>query len=329
MNKHTKAAFLGLALGVAAVTSASRAVAQTPEELNAARALFQEAYTDEQEKRFTEALEKFQRVAKVRESASVRYRIANVLAELGRLREARDMFRVLAASSESLDAKDKPIAESAAERALVVDKRIPRLKIKPPEEAPADLRVTVDGASVPTGRPLELDPGEHVVNATATGKKQFESRVKLAEGGETPFDVKLEAGDSSGDTTAATTEVTTDSKKTIAYVAIGGGGVLFVTGVALLIAREGTISDIEKTCPGNVCPTASQADIQDKRDQAGLFAPLGVGFSLVGLAAAGVGTYLLVKNQPASSPATATARGVRVAPAFVRGGAWLGLGATF
>ena len=51
--------------------------AQSEEELNQARELFNEAYKDEQEKRYEEALEKFRRVAQVKESASVRYRIAS------------------------------------------------------------------------------------------------------------------------------------------------------------------------------------------------------------------------------------------------------------
>ena len=42
---------------------ASRSFAQSPEELKAARELFQEAFKDEQEKRYADALEKFQRVA--------------------------------------------------------------------------------------------------------------------------------------------------------------------------------------------------------------------------------------------------------------------------
>src|SRR4051812_38177141 len=78
---------------VAMLVAPSRSFAQSPDELKAARELFQEAFKDEQEKRYTEALEKFQRVAKVKESASVRYRIATVLAAMGRLREARDMYR--------------------------------------------------------------------------------------------------------------------------------------------------------------------------------------------------------------------------------------------
>src|SRR5205085_8512487 len=67
--------------------------AQTNEELQAARELFQEAYKDEQEKRYDVALEKFRRVAAVKESAQVRYRIASVLESMNRLREARDAYR--------------------------------------------------------------------------------------------------------------------------------------------------------------------------------------------------------------------------------------------
>src|SRR4051812_3669691 len=88
------------ALAIAVGLTSLRGLAQTPEELQQARELFQEAYKDEQERRFSEALEKFQRVARVKESAAVRYRIAAVLEGAGRIREARDSFRALAVSSQ-------------------------------------------------------------------------------------------------------------------------------------------------------------------------------------------------------------------------------------
>jgi len=63
-------------------------------------------YKDEQEKRYAQALDKFQRVAAVKESGSVRYRIGSVLEALGRLREARDAFRAIAGSKASLPEKE-------------------------------------------------------------------------------------------------------------------------------------------------------------------------------------------------------------------------------
>src|SRR5947209_6151194 len=93
-GRRARAALAGIGVVVALSGAAADAHAQpkqpSAEELKAARELFQEAYKDEQEKRYAAALEKFQRVAAVKESGSVRYRIGSVLELLGRLREARD-----------------------------------------------------------------------------------------------------------------------------------------------------------------------------------------------------------------------------------------------
>src|SRR6476469_7624660 len=83
--------------GSAVAVLPREAHAQSEQDLQRARELFQEAYKDEQEKRYDVALEKFRQVAQVKESAQVRYRIASVLESMNRLREARDAYRACAA----------------------------------------------------------------------------------------------------------------------------------------------------------------------------------------------------------------------------------------
>lgn len=306
-------AFL-LASVFAVVLSAPRASAQSPEELQAARDLFQEAFKDEQEKRYSEALEKFQRVAKVKESASVRYRIATVLAEMGRLREARDMYRALAATKASLPPSDQETADSAAERVVELDGRIPRLALRLQDRPPPDVRVTVDGAPVPvstTPRVLDLDPGEHIVAATASGFEPSERTISLTDGG----------GEVAHTVTIARASAPIRRPDTLGWIAVGGGAALLVAGGVLLVARENTIGDIEAACPGNVCPTSRRAEIESDRDRAHLFGPLGASIGLVGLAAVGAGVYLLVRApSPAQAQGTAIVRpapgGVRLAFSF-------------
>lgn len=341
-------AVLALACGVASPCAAQTAPAKAPsaEELRAARELFQEAYKDEQERRFAQALDKFQRVAAVKESASVRYRIGSVLESLGRLREARDAFRALAASKSNLPANEQEIADSAAERAHQLDRKIPRLVLKLQDNAPPDARVTVDGASVPastTPRPFELDPGEHLVQATSPSSRPSESKVTLLEGDEVTVSVVLEPlkGKPKPPPARVTVQEPPEGAAprddTLAYIALGAGGALLVTGIVLLAVREGDISELEKECGSdNVCPAGKKADLEATRDQAQLFGPLGVGLGLVGLAGIGVGGWLLLRPSPptAMNPATRTTtsaptRGLRIAPRPVVGGAVLGLSTAF
>lgn len=283
------------------------ALAQTPEELKQARELFQEAYKDEQEKRFEPALEKFKRVAKVRETAPVRYRIASVLESLDRLREARDAFRALAASKPTLPASEHEVADSAAARALELDKRIPHVIVKLDPSWPADTRVTVDGGIVPANpgpRGVEVDPGAHVIGAMSPKTGPAESSVTVAAGGEVTVNllppnaqVRPPAPPSEGSTPH---EDSGSPTKTAGIITLAAGGVLFLSGVVMLLVREGKVSDIETACPNGVCPTATRANVESARDSAATLGPLGIGFMAVGLVAGGVGTYLVLR--PRSVP---------------------------
>jgi len=309
--------------------------AQSEQDLQRARELFQEAYKDEQEKRYDVALEKFRQVAQVKESAQVRYRIASVLESMNRLREARDAYRACAAMKASLPPKDAPVADACAEKALAVDKRVPKLVVTiSGDNPPADARVTVDGAPVPAGRPVEQDPGEHTVQATATGMKPFEQKVTLPDNGSSiPATVSFEPA---GTGIVERPVEPKKPSKTLGYIALGAGGVLLVTGIILLVAREGAIDDIKSACPEqNNCNPNNRSTVEDKTDTANLFLPLGIGFSVVGAAVAGFGVYTIVKKpsspadpQPQPAQGSTTSR-IEVGPRYVRGGGMLGLSGTF
>lgn len=307
----TRHAFaLCLALGLAPAV----AHAQTPDELQQARELFQQGYRDEQEKRFAEALEKFRRVASVKETPAVRYRIGAALEGLGRLREARDTFRALAAASDQMKADEQDIAASATERVVDLDRRVPKLLVRV-EGPPPDVRLVVDGAPVAAsaqGTAIELDPGDHVIAATAPGHQPFETKIVAEERAETPVAVVLEKD--------APPFFLTAPRKTFAIVVIGAGAAAAVTGAALLFARESSISDLEDACPGGLCPGGRRAELEETRDRAALFGPLGGVFVAVGVVAIGAGIYLLTRPAPARAAAAVFARALREGAAFGVGG---------
>ena len=349
MSSRTRGAVLCLALATAATLTGGVAHAQSapsstpaPDELKAARELFQEAYKDEQEKRYAQALEKFQRVAAVKESASVRYRIGSVLESLGRLREARDSFRALSASKPNLTTPEKDIADNAAERAHLLDKKIPRLVLRLQPNPPADARVSIDGAPVPATtapRAIELDPGEHHILANSPTSKLSESKVTLTEGGEVEVMVALEPnGPATPPPVEPPVAETSHRNDTLAYVAIGAGGALLVTGLVLLGIRQGDVSDIKTACGADgACPAgADRSSLQSSHDQAALFGPLGIGLGVVGLAAAGTGVFLLLRRAPATeappakgSTTSPSSGGIRISPRPIYGGGLLGLDTSF
>ncbi|AKU96527.1 hypothetical protein AKJ09_03191 [Labilithrix luteola] len=296
--------------------------AQSPDELKAARELFQEAYRDEQEGRHAQALGKFQRVAQVKETAAVRYRIAAVLESLGRLREARDSFRTVAETAPASPA-DQPIAEDARQRADALDKRIPHLQLTLDGTPPADARVVVDGRPVPLSTPLEpieVDPGEHTVSASATGTRTTTRKVVVNEGRDSVVPVSFESSADQASTGGG-------PNRTLGIVALGAGGALLATSVVLLLVRESDISKLHDVCPGGNCPSSRRDELQSAHDRASLFGPLGIGVGAAGAVAAGIGAYLVLR--PSHDEANASKSRLHVASRPLPGGAAVSLGGTF
>src|SRR5687768_8244185 len=83
---------LGPTLLLVGLTFGGSAWAQTPDELAAGRQLFAEALDDEEHHRYEVALEKYQRVLRIRDTAATRYRIGLSLEGLGRNRQAIDSY---------------------------------------------------------------------------------------------------------------------------------------------------------------------------------------------------------------------------------------------
>jgi hypothetical protein len=75
-------------------------------------------------------------------------------------------------------------AKSAQQHADALFPRLARLTIRPPADAVAGLEVRRDGTLVGAGQlgsPIPADPGNHVVAATAPGRKAWQSTVVLRE----------------------------------------------------------------------------------------------------------------------------------------------------
>ena len=331
-----------LAFGV--VSGERAAYAQSNQELEGARKKFQDAYKLEQDGKYEEALELFQEVAQVKESASVKYRIAKNQAQLNRLRVARDGMRALAASKSSLPPKDQNIADSAAAEVVELDKKIPKLSVKVQDKPPADTRISVDGQPIPSGgtpQPIEVDPGEHTVIASGAGMKRFEKKVTLGISANETVTVQFEPeaianGGGNGSSVETPPPPPPPSRGVLPYILVIGGGALVIIGGSVLLSREGTIDDINEACPNNVCPTSRQGEIEDKRDSAETALPVGLAVLGVGAVATGLGVYLFVRplkqaDQPTNGTQPAPRRGqsVHFGPKPIRGGMMLGLGATF
>jgi hypothetical protein len=179
------------------------------------------------------------------------------------------------------------------------------------------------------------------VQASAPTARSSETQVTLVDGAEVAVTVVLpllavKPAKGAGSPLPPPPDTSPRRNNTLAYVALGAGGVLLVTGTILLAERASDISELNRACPNGICPKGNQSTLQADHDQAQLFGPLGATCLLLGVAGAGAGAYLLFFSPPQAAPAgpangTSAGRlsGVRLGPRAIWGGATLGLDASF
>ncbi len=316
---------MGVVVCLAFVTVAARAqphASPSPDPLAAARALFGEALRDEEAGRFADALEKFERVRAVRDTASIEYRIGSCYEGLG---EPALAFRayLVARALGSDDPQGADASHAASDRLDALAKHVARLTLAMPSPAPADAEVQIDGVVVAPGAPIPLSPGRHVVSATADGAVPFRSEIALAEGAQVTLSVVLAPSSSAPTGPPATGTdspfaAPTDSPSAAPWLAIGGGGALLTASAILLVARHGDIAHLDRTCPGGSCPPGADAnDLESIRNRALVEGPVAVACGAAGIALAAIGVYWIAGAHRSGAGGSTLAAIPMVAPGVV------------
>ncbi len=302
---------LAFAIAIAATVPDAPARAQTPQELDDARKLFGDALVDEKEKRFSDALDKFRRVQRVRDTIAVRYRIGACLEGMRKLRDAYVTFAAIAAETKATG-DDVETVKSAGARANEIDAHVPRLTLRLSAQTPG-VEVRIDDQVVAPGAlsgPIALDPGDHTVDASGGGGAPFHTRITLEERARVEITIPIGAAPATSASVSppapsgsAPATPPDDGTRTWGTVALVGGGVLVGASVVTYLLRHGDIADLNRSCPGGVCPSSREIDLTSTRHRALVEGPLAIGFGIAGLAAAGIGLYLIVSSPDAASPA--------------------------
>jgi hypothetical protein len=293
-------------------TASDSGSAATPSALVAARELFRQAGEDADAGRFAVALEKYRRVAQVKETAQVRYNIARCEEQLGQIASALADYE--AAQNEATGDASGEIGATSKERATVLRPRVPRITLVAPIPEPPNFIVRLDGALVANstfGVPLPADPGRHRLEASAGGREPFVRELELREKESVRVPLTLEASAS------ASASVSTNdggSQRTWGYVAVGGGVILGAASVIFTLAHNSKVSDILNECPNGQCPHASFADATSAHSAASTDAALAVAFGIGGVVAVGAGVALVL-TAPKASTAVALRPGAPGAPA--------------
>jgi hypothetical protein len=299
----------------------------------------------------TDAVEKLQRAEKLHHAPIVLGRLGECQIALGKVVDGTENLRKVL--REALPPNPSAALVKARERAqTALDGAKPKIATMtitvkgPPTNS--GTTVTVDGqpvsvALLDTDRPS--DPGEHVVEATATGYLKASARINLGPGDKKEVSLKLEADPSyvppapaaetgpSGARTGASFEGGTSGgsrdtgggsslglgppNRSAAYISWAFGGAAVAVGAGFgAVAIKGK-NDLEGKCPQNQCSPSYDGQLNSAKT-AGTISTVAFG---VGAAAVVLGTVLYFTATPSlvERPSHAHAQS-RVGPR-----AWIGL----
>lgn len=182
--------------------------------------------------------------------------------------------------------------KAANDKADELEKKLSKLQINAAGDAPG-LVIRRDNEEVGKavlGTPIAVDPGPHVIEATAPGYQVWQTTVTIGKESDTQS-VNIPA------LTAVPQK--TSSLRTVSYV-VGGVGVagLVVGGIFGGLASSAK-SKLTTECPGNVCPAGQPTDDLNGAKSKALISTLGIA---VGGAALATGVVLFIVSGGKSAP---------------------------
>lgn len=164
---------------LAAIVWASPAGAQTSaQDVAAAQALFEEGRALMQKNELAQACAKFAESQRLGPAAGTLLNLGECYAKLGKTASAWATFKEAVSAAQSSGQGDRE--QYAKERAAEVEPLLTKLAIKVDTPEQPGLVVKRDGVALGKaawGTPVPVDPGMHVVEATANGKKPWTTNV--------------------------------------------------------------------------------------------------------------------------------------------------------
>lgn len=311
----------------------AHAWAQAPEtDRNLAQSLFEQARQLMGAGRFEEACPKLEESQRLDPGGGTQLNLGLCHEKQGKIATAWTDFK----GALSLARRDgrQERAAAAEERIAALEPRLPWLTLAVAGAAEGE-QVTLDGAAVGKaawGSPIAIDPGTHVLSASAFGRKPWSGTVSVVVGEKLRVSIpELET------TTTAPSLVPTvvpspnstpelartavpppnsapelarsarpSGRNTAAWI-IGGTGVVAlgigtIFGVRTLAKKK----DSDAQCPTDASCSREGVTLNDEAHTSAWISDIGFGLGIVGV---GVGTYLLLTGGPAEQGQKASARG--------------------
>ncbi len=315
-----------LSLGLAASPEAR---AQSDADRATARSLGQEGQQAFEAKDYATAEDRFRRADKMVHAPTLVLGLARALTAEGKFVEAQESYNRIIREGLPAGAPDvfKRALDEAKKEVDAVAAKVGAVTITVKAAGGADIpdpQVVLDEHpinSASLGVRRAIDPGPHVLRATADGYKPGEIRFSMTEGGSADEPLTLDKDLSAAPVAAApvttpapaaattpdlsASESPSKARKIAPWVAFGVGGAGLVLGGITGILAMGKHSTLAGECKPNCTTTTAQSDLSSYHT---IGAISDVGFILAGVGGA-VGAILLV-TQPRSAPTT----GVRIVP---------------
>ncbi|XYI03876.1 hypothetical protein ACMHYB_30600 [Sorangium sp. So ce1128] len=300
------------AIGVGLTATIAGGRAARAEDKAGAVALFREAGALIDAGQPSRACPKYEESLRLYDSVNTRYFLADCYERVGKMASAWAHFLEVAARVHATG--DRAKEAKARERAAAVRSKVSRLTVVVEAASTPGLEVKRDGTPVGPGQwgvPMPVDPGTHVVAASAPGKRTWTARVEVGPGGATSTLVVRALEDDAGSGEAGSAG---DGRRTLALVTGGAGVVTVGVGTALAFAAKSRFDESSAFCNGDRCDRRGM----DIRDSAVARANVATVIFGVGLAAIAGGGVLWLT---AKSSATGASIGLTpaVGGALVRG----------
>jgi hypothetical protein len=266
------------------------------------------------------AVDKLARAEKLFHAPTTLGRLGECQVQLGKVVEGSENLGRVAREDLASNAPAVFVAAKArAKKALAAaTPKLAHAKIIVKAPQGVSVSVAVDSVPVPAanvGEDRALDPGPHLVEASAPGYVTASTAINLREGGTEEVTLTLvadpNAAKAAAPVSAPTAPVATtpapvepaaerSPNRTLAYVVLGVGVVGVGVGTVFGLTALSKKNDLANECPNNAC-RMSQQDNLDSAKTAGTISTIAFG---VGAAALIVGGVLFFTAKPSSTTAT-------------------------
>jgi hypothetical protein len=286
----------------AALALAAPAAAQQPSaaDKETARALMDTGDEKMDARDFPAALKAYQAADAMMRLPMTGIAVAKAQAAGGMLIEAREtalhVSRLPAQPGET-PAYARARADASA-LASALAGRIPSVQVVI-DHPPADVVIAVDGTPLLAAAatlPRKVNPGRHVLTASAVGFDPAHAEVTVAEGAALLVPLSLSPRSGADPGPAAPPRARGEARRVspLVYVGFSVGGAGLIVGAAAGVLSLQKTSALKAACPGGSCPAGKHADLAS----ANALANLSNGGIVVGVAGAVLGVVGVVKSRP-------------------------------